>query len=115
MLYDVIVSLILAAVAVAIISAAVHLIVKTDIGKMAAIVLIGIFVMGAAAGCYAEEIRRVEVVDFDFRTAEVILQDEDGYIWACPFGENSWALGEEYELYLPDEGESEIRTVCEDD
>ena len=63
----------------------------------------------AVAG--AEESRRVEVVDFDFFTAEVVLMDEDGYIWTCPFGTNSWSPGEEYELYIPNEGEPEIREL----
>ena len=51
------------------------------------------------ASGHAEE-WTVKVVDFDFATAEVLLQDEDGFIWSCPFGEHDWVLGEEYVLIL---------------
>lgn len=51
---------------------------------------------------------KVEVVDFDFETAEVILQDEDGFIWTCPFGTNSWELGQEYVLILEEGVEPQI-------
>ena len=46
----------------------------------------------------------VFVVGFDFTTAEVILEDEDGFQWTCPFGEHDWYLGEEYQLILTEEG-----------
>lgn len=46
----------------------------------------------------------VFVVGFDFTTAEVILEDEDGFQWVCPFGENSWELGQEFELVLSENG-----------
>lgn len=46
----------------------------------------------------------VFVVGFDFATSEVILEDEDGFQWTCPFGENNWALGEEYQLAFTEEG-----------
>ena len=46
----------------------------------------------------------VFVVGFDFTTAEVILEDEDGFQWTCPFGEHDWELGQEFELVLSEEG-----------
>lgn len=46
----------------------------------------------------------VFVVGFDFTTAEVILEDEDGFQWVCPFGEHDWELGQEFELVLSEEG-----------
>lgn len=46
----------------------------------------------------------VFVVGFDFTTAEVILEDEDGFQWSCPFGEHDWYLGEEYQLVFTEEG-----------
>lgn len=52
---------------------------------------------------FAEE-WKVEVVGFDFEKAEVLLKDEDGYIWICPFGESDWAIGEEYTLVLSEDG-----------
>lgn len=64
------------------------------------------------AGANAEECRRIEVVGFDFLTAEVLLQDEDGFIWTCPFGENSWSVGEEYVLIIDGENIS-IESVDE--
>lgn len=50
----------------------------------------------------------VFVVGFDFTTAEVILEDEDGYQWTCPFGESDWTLGEEYILVLEEGQNPEI-------
>lgn len=44
----------------------------------------------------------VKVCGFDFQTAEVLLEDEDGYVWTCPFGEHDWAVGQEYVLVLED-------------
>lgn len=38
------------------------------------------------------------VSDFDFLNALVLLEDEQGNIWTCPFGENDWNLGENYIL-----------------
>lgn len=69
------------------------------------IVFVGAFVVTAPA--FAEETRTVFVVGFDFATAEVILEDEDGFLWSCPFGENSWAFGDEYQLVISD-GQAEI-------
>lgn len=46
----------------------------------------------------------VFVVGFDFTTAEVILEDEDGFQWTCPFGEHDWYLGEEYQLVFTENG-----------
>lgn len=83
---------------------------EMGVGKMimaalvAMIMFIGAFVVTASA--FAEEIRTVFVVGFDFTTAEVILEDEDGFLWSCPFGENSWALGDEYILVLSENGAS---------
>lgn len=53
------------------------------------------------ASGHAEE-WTVKVVDFDFATAEVLLQDEDGFIWSCPFGEHDWVIDQEYVLVLED-------------
>ena len=53
----------------------------------------------------------VVVVDFDFETANVLLEDEDGFVWTCPFGEHSWAIGEEYILVLEENEEPEIKEV----
>ena len=73
---------------------------KSGIAVLVAVVLLW-FV--GATGAHAEEVRRLEVVGFDFATAEVLLQDEDGFIWTCPFGENSWSVGEEYVLIIDGE------------
>lgn len=51
---------------------------------------------------------RLEVIGFDFETAETLLEDEDGYVWTCPFGERDWVLGEEYILVLADGEEPQI-------
>lgn len=51
-----------------------------------------------------EELWPVCVVGFDFENAEVILEDEDGFLWSCPFGENSWTLGDEYQLVFTEKG-----------
>lgn len=48
----------------------------------------------------------VWVIGFDFETAEVILEDEDGFLWSCPFGKSSWTLGDEYILVLSENGAS---------
>lgn len=55
----------------------------------------------------AEE-RSLEVIGFDFETSEVLLEDEDGYVWTCPFGKNEWTLGDEYILVLADGEEPQI-------
>ena len=44
---------------------------------------------------------------------EVLLEDEDGYVWTCPFGENSWAIGDEYQLVIKGE-HIEIKTYEEE-
>lgn len=78
--------------------------------KLVMVVLVLIMMLTSAA---AEEIRTIFVIGFDFSTAEVLLEDEDGFIWTCPFGKNSWELGEEYQLII--EGEQiEIKT-CEEE
>lgn len=59
-----------------------------------------VFVPRLARGEEATETRRIEVVDFDFYSAEVVLEDEDGYQWTCPFGPFNWAIGEEYVLEI---------------
>lgn len=70
--------------------------------KSLAILLTLVLLLGAASA--EAEIRTIFVVGFDFATAEVILEDEDGFLWTCPFGESDWELGEEYQLVLSDEG-----------
>lgn len=77
--------------------------------KCAVIAYICVILLGMtwlAAG-HADE-WKVEVVDFDFQTANIILQDEDGFQWTCPFGENDWAIGEEYILVLNGSEEPQI-------
>ena len=113
MLVDIMISLITAFIIIALATLFVLWVIKTKVGKMAVVAAAAMLILFsvALASGHAEELRRVEVVDFDFFTAEVVLMDEDGYIWTCPFGTNSWSLGEEYELYLPDEGQPEIREL----
>ena len=78
--------------------------------KLVMVILVLIMMITSAA---AEEIRTIFVIGFDFSTAEVLLEDEDGFIWTCPFGTNNWSLGEEYQLVI--DGESiEIKT-CEEE
>lgn len=78
--------------------------------KFVVMMLVLVLLIGTAA---AEEIRTLFVIGFDFSTAEVLLEDEDGFIWTCPFGKNNWSLGEEYQLIINGE-EVEIKT-CEED
>lgn len=68
--------------------------------KTLAILLMIVLLVGTAAA----ESWTVFVVGFDFTSAEVILEDEDGFQWTCPFGENAWELGQEFELVLSEEG-----------
>lgn len=68
--------------------------------KFLAILLVLVVLFGTAAA----ESWTVFVVGFDLSTGEVILEDEDGFQWGCPLGENSWALGEEYQLVFSEEG-----------
>lgn len=83
---------------------------EMELGKMvlaavvAVIMFVGAFVVTLPA--FAEETRTIFVIGFDFASAEVILEDEDGFLWSCPFGENSWTLGEEYVLVLSENGAS---------
>lgn len=78
--------------------------------KLFAMMLVLVLMIGTSA---AEEIRTLFVVGFDFSTAEVLLEDEDGFIWTCPFGKNSWALGEEYQLII--NGENIDIETCEEE
>ena len=98
---------VIAVVAIAIVAAR-HI----ELAKWAALIVATVAVFMAAFAflppAFADEYRRLEVIDFNFETAEVILMDEDGYTWLCPFGEHSWELGEEYTLFIPNEGEPEI-------
>ena len=70
------------------------------------------FAFVVTSPAFAEE-WTVKVVGFDFRTAEVLLADEDGFIWTCPFGMSDWALGEEYVLVLEEGVNPEIKTIDE--
>jgi hypothetical protein len=79
--------------------------------KKFVVVMLTLIIMLTSAA--AEEIRTIFVVGFDFRTAEVILEDEDGFLWLCPFGENSWAIGEEYQLVI--DGENIAIETCEEE
>ena len=80
---------------------------KTLATAVAAMLLfVAAFVVTSPA--FAEETRRLEVVGFDFASGEVVLEDEDGFVWSCPFGTEDWAIGEEYLLILSDDGSEEI-------
>ncbi len=68
--------------------------------KLLAIMLTVVVLFGTAAA----ESWTIVVVGFDFANAEVILEDEDGYQWTCPFGKNNWTLGEEYQLVFTETG-----------
>lgn len=46
----------------------------------------------------------VVVVGFDLANGQVVLEDEDGYLWNCPLGESDWSIGEEYQLVFTEEG-----------
>lgn len=74
-----------------------------DTLKEAIIAYICVIIMGLAwwSAGHADE-WMVKVCGFDFKTAEVLLEDEDGFIWTCPFGEHDWAVGQEYVLVLED-------------
>lgn len=72
--------------------------------------LIVAVVLGTLHGVARAEERRVEVVDFDFFSAEVVFEDEDGFLWTCPFGKFGWSIGEEYVLILS-ETETSIEEV----
>ena len=74
-----------------------------DTLKEAIIAYICVIIMGLAwwSAGHADE-WMVKVCGFDFQTAEVLLEDEDGFIWTCPFGEHDWAVGQEYVLVLED-------------
>lgn len=78
--------------------------------KLVMVILVLIMMLTSAA---AEEIRAIFVVGFDFSTAEVLLEDEDGYIWLCPFGKNSWSVGDEYQLVI--DGENIAIETCEEE
>ena len=68
--------------------------------KVIAILLMILLLISTAAA----ESWTVFVVGFDFLNAEVILEDEDGFQWICPFGESNWELGEEYQLIFTEDG-----------
>jgi len=53
----------------------------------------------------AEEVRTCFIVSFDFETSCFIVEDEDGHLWSFFISENSYQLGEEYTLILPDNAE----------
>lgn len=78
--------------------------------KFVVMMLVLVLIVSSA---FAEEIRTLFVVGFDFSSAEVLLEDEDGYIWLCPFGKNSWSLGEEYKLVI--DGENIAVETCEEE
>lgn len=75
--------------------------------KTLAILLVLVLLVSTAVA----ESWTVFVVGFDFTTAEVILEDEDGFQWVCPFGEFDWTLGEEYILVLEEGQNPEIWEV----
>lgn len=73
---------------------------KTFAAALVAMFLfIGAFVVTSPA--FAEETQwPVWVIGFDFENGKVVLEDEDGFIWTCPFGESDWAIREEYILLI---------------
>lgn len=83
-----------------------------ELAKWGALIIttVGMFLAAFAflPSALADEVRVVTVTDFDFETANVVLEDEDGYIWICPFGQNNWSIGDQYYLFLPEVGEPEI-------
>ncbi len=72
------------------------------------IFIIMFLVVVLTSPAFADEVRIITVIDFDFETADVVFEDEDGYIWLCSFGQNEWAVGEQYYLFLPEDGEPKI-------
>ncbi len=68
--------------------------------KVLAILLMIVLLISTAVA----ESWTVFVVGFDFLNAEVILEDEDGFQWFCPFGKNNWELGQEFELVFSENG-----------
>ena len=79
-----------------------------DLVKSCIVMYIVVLMLGFVWAEAGAEEYTVFVVDFDFEHAEVILQDEDGFTWLCPFGECNWAIGEEYVLVLEDNAEPQI-------
>ncbi len=71
-----------------------------DLVKSCIVAYICVLLLGFVWAEAGAEEYTVFVVDFDFENAEVVLQDEDGFIWTCPFGQSGWTLGEEYVLVL---------------
>ena len=58
--------------------------------KKIVMVMLALIMMLTSAA--AEEIRTLFVIGFDLNTAEVLLKDEDGFIWTCPFGKTAGLL-----------------------
>lgn len=79
-----------------------------DLIKSCVVVYVCVLLLGFVWAEAGAEHWIVEVVDFDFETAEVLLQDEDGFVWSCPFGKFNWTIGEEYILVLEDGEEPQI-------
>lgn len=79
-----------------------------DLVKSCVVVYICVLLLGFVWIEAGAEEWKVEVIGFDFEAAEVLLADEDGFVWSCPFGESNWAIGEEYVLVLEDGEEPQI-------
>lgn len=79
-----------------------------DLVKSCVVVYVCILLLGFVWAKAGAEEWTVFVTDFDFEHAEVVLQDEDGFIWTCPFGQSNWTIGEEYVLILKDGEEPQI-------
>ena len=106
---DILFSFGVATIAVGIVAILIMLVIKTHAGKIAAIAAAAfVLLVGAAAAGKAEEARKLEVIYFDFEHGEVVLVDNEGEAYACPFGTYSWELGENFTLILHENGEAEI-------
>lgn len=55
------------------------------------------------AGAQAEESRCAWVIGFDFASGEVLLEDNCGFVWSCPFGKHDWCIGDMYSLFIDGE------------
>ena len=66
------------------------------------VVIVTIFVFAGPLYGKAEEIRKVEVIDFDLANSFFVVKDEDSFEWYFKLGKFDLALGEEYRLVIDD-------------
>ena len=105
MVMDIVVSLLIAAVALAAVIGFVLICWKKPevlvMVAFVAIMIVGIiFLPGALV---EDEVRCVTVVSFNLEYGLVVLEDEDGYLWLWGLGDHSWFLGQEFDMVLADE------------